>query len=228
MPESGRLIMERMLEPEVMDTWEEAIDYDTMDFTNVNTAFAAEAIALGPKKQALVLDAGTGTGRIPVLICEMTPQWQIVAIDLAANMLKIASERIKQAKLQQQISCELVDAKKLPYADGIFDMVISNSLVHHLPEPRSFFQEIKRVTKPHSGILIRDLIRPENEVTMNALVANIGSEYNSHQQKLFRDSLQAALTIDEVKQLVSSVELAGVKIYQSSELHWTVARASTM
>jgi ubiquinone/menaquinone biosynthesis C-methylase UbiE len=228
MPESGRLIMERMLEPEVMDTWEEAIDYDTMDFTNVNTAFAAEAIALGPKKQALVLDAGTGTGRIPVLICEMTPQWQIVAIDLAANMLKIASEHIKQAKLQQQISCELVDAKKLPYADGIFDMVISNSLVHHLPEPRSFFQEIKRVTKPHSGILIRDLIRPENEVTMNALVANIGSEYNSHQQKLFRDSLQAALTIDEVKQLVSSVKLAGVEIYQSSELHWTVARAWTM
>jgi ubiquinone/menaquinone biosynthesis C-methylase UbiE len=228
MPASGRLIMERMLEPEVMDTWEEAIEYDTMDFTNVNTAFASEAIALCPKKQALVLDAGTGTGRIPVLICEMTPQWQIVAIDLAANMLKIATQHIEKANLQQQISCELVDAKQLPYAHGIFDLVISNSLVHHLPDPLPFFQEIKRVTKPNSGILIRDLVRPENEVTMNSLVANIGSEYNSHQQKLFRDSLQAALTIDEVKQLVSSAELAGVKIYQSSELHWTVTRTGTM
>ncbi|ULP70413.1 hypothetical protein BDGGKGIB_00029 [Nodularia sphaerocarpa UHCC 0038] len=37
--------MQRILESEVMDTWEEAIEYDAMDFTEVNTAFALEAIA---------------------------------------------------------------------------------------------------------------------------------------------------------------------------------------
>ncbi|MEA5581415.1 class I SAM-dependent methyltransferase [Nodularia harveyana UHCC-0300] len=219
--------MQRIMEPEVMDTWEEAIDYDTMNFAEVNRAFALDAIALNPNPQSFVLDAGTGTGRIPILICKINPQWQILAIDLAANMLRIASENIQQANLQQQITCELVDAKNLPYTDGVFDMVISNSLVHHLPDPLPFFQELKRVTKPNSGILIRDLLRPANQVILNTLVESVGNEYNSHQKKLFRDSLQAALTIDEVEQLVSSVDLVGVKIYQSSELHWTIERAGT-
>ncbi|YAF98622.1 MAG: class I SAM-dependent methyltransferase [Nodularia sp. CChRGM 3473] len=219
--------MQRLLEPEVMDTWEEAVEYDAMDFTEVNTAFAEEAIALGPKEQGLVLDAGTGPGRIPVLICQMCPQWQITAIDLAENMLQIASQHVQQAGLQQQIRLELVDAKNLPYEDQVFDLVTSNSLVHHLPDPLPFFQELKRVTKPNGGIFIRDLLRPVDEVTMNALVDSIGHEYDAHQKKLFRDSLHAALTIDEVNQLISTVGLAGVQVYQSSYRHWTAKRGWT-
>lgn len=38
-------MMERVLEPEVMDSLTEAIEYDAMDFTEVNTAFAKSAIA---------------------------------------------------------------------------------------------------------------------------------------------------------------------------------------
>ncbi|GBE94387.1 class I SAM-dependent methyltransferase [Nostoc cycadae] len=217
--------MERVLEPEVMDTWEEAIDYDAMDFTEVNTAFAKEAIALCPTEQCLVLDAGTGTGRIPVLLGQMRPQWQLMAIDLAQNMLKIAAQHIQQAGLYEQISLALVDAKQLPYADGMFDLVISNSLIHHLPDPVPFFQEIKRVTKANSGLLIRDLLRPVDETTMNALVDSIGNEFDHRQQKLFRDSLHAALTLNEVNQLVTSVGLVGVRVYQSSDRHWTMERS---
>lgn len=217
--------MQRQLEPEVMDSLEEAIEYDAMDFTEVNTAFAKQAIALGPKEPGLVLDAGTGTGRIPILIAQMRPQWQIIAIDLGENMLQIASEHIQEKGLQQQIRWELVDAKKLPYADGLFDLVISNSLVHHLPEPVMFFSELKRITKLNSGIFIRDLFRPANEEAMKTLVESIGVEYNEHQKKLFRDSLHAALTLDEVNQLIVDVGLVGVKVYQSSDRHWTAERS---
>lgn len=59
--------MQRVLEPEVMDSWEEAVAYDAMDFTEVNAAFAQRAIALAPTA-AKVLDAGTGTARIPLLL----------------------------------------------------------------------------------------------------------------------------------------------------------------
>ncbi|MFO7031570.1 SAM-dependent methyltransferase, partial [Limnospira fusiformis CCALA 023] len=37
--------MKRVLEPEVMDSWSEAVEYDSMDFSEVNRAFAEEAIA---------------------------------------------------------------------------------------------------------------------------------------------------------------------------------------
>jgi hypothetical protein len=58
-------MMERVLESEVMDSLTEAIEYDAIDFTEVNTAFALMAIALGPP-QGIIVDTGTGTGRIPV------------------------------------------------------------------------------------------------------------------------------------------------------------------
>jgi ubiquinone/menaquinone biosynthesis C-methylase UbiE len=106
--------MQRVTEPEVMDTQEEAIAYDAMDFTEVNTAFAKRAIELG-SLSGLMLDAGTGTARIPILICQERPQWQIIGIDLAESMLQVGRKNVEQAGLQQQITLESVDAKQLPY-----------------------------------------------------------------------------------------------------------------
>lgn len=215
--------MQRVLEPEVMDTSQEAVEYDAMDFTEVNAAFAKLAIELGPQS-GIVLDAGTGTARIPIIICQQCPQWQIIGIDLAQNMLLIGSKNVEHAGLQKQIALELVDSKQLPYPDGQFEMVISNSLIHHLPNPQPFLLEIKRVLKPNGAILIRDLIRPADEATMDAMVDSIGTEYNEHQKMLFRDSLHAAFTVDEVNELVQKAGLEGVQVYQSSDRHWTAQR----
>ena len=215
--------MQRKLEPEVMDSWEEAVEYDAMDFTIVNTAFAQLAIELGPPK-AKVLDAGTGTARIPILICQQRPQWEITAIDMAQNMLLIASQNVAQASLQQQISLECVDAKQLPYPDGYFDMVISNSLIHHLPNPQPFLQELQRVLKPNGAILLRDLIRPQDTEMVNNFVASIGTEYSDHQKQLFRDSLLAAFTLEEVNKIVENSGLKCIRVYQSSDRHWTAER----
>jgi ubiquinone/menaquinone biosynthesis C-methylase UbiE len=215
--------MQRVLEPEVMDTWEDAIEYDSMDFTEVNTAFAKLAVELGPPT-GHVLDTGTGTARIPILICQMRPQWKLTAIDFSHNMLLVGAQNVEAAGLQQQIQLEQVDAKQMPYPDNDFDMVISNSIVHHLPDPLPFFREVKRVLKPKGAILLRDLLRPADEATMDAHVSSIGEEYNEYQRKLFRDSLNASFTLDEVNQLVQAAGLEGVKVYQSSDRHWTAQR----
>lgn len=216
--------MQRVLEPEVMDTWEEAVEYDAMDFVEVNTAFADHAIALG-LPGGLVLDAGTGTARIPIMIAQRCPQWQIIGIDLSKNMLKLGQENINQAGVQAQVSLEYVDAKRLPYPDRHFDAVISNSIIHHLPDPLPFLQELKRVLKPNGGILLRDLLRPKDEVAVDALVAAIGPEYNPHQRQLFRDSLCAAFRLEEIRDLFNAAGLLDVQVYQSSDRHWTAERA---
>jgi ubiquinone/menaquinone biosynthesis C-methylase UbiE len=217
--------MQRVLEPEVMDTLQEAIEYDSMDFVDVNTAFAEHAIKLGAST-GLVLDAGTGTARIPILICQRHPNLQIIGIDLAQNMLDIGKKNISSAGLQQQITLELVDSKNLPYSDGQFDMVISNSLVHHLPDPVPFFKEIKRVLKSEGAIFIRDLLRPEDETAINNIVERICTGYNEHQTMLVRNSLHAALTIPEVEEMLKIAGITGTKVYQSSDLHWTGEKSS--
>ncbi len=219
----NQVTLPRILEPEVMDSWEEAVEYDAMDFTEVNTAFAESVIELGPNCAANILDVGTGTARIPLLIASRCPQWRIWGIDLAKNMLQLGLQHVKNAGLEQQIFLETVDAKKMPYPDGQFQMVVSNSLVHHLPDPLPFFREVARVLQPQGTILIRDLIRPTDVETMDALVASIGTEYDEQQKKLFRDSLNAALTLDEVHDLIKQANLSNVKVYQSSDRHWTAA-----
>ena len=219
--------MQRVLETEVMDSWEEAVEYDAMDFVEVNKAFAQRVVELGPPLFARVLDAGTGPARIPVLLCQMCSQWEVFGIDLAKNMLQIGLQHVEQAGLQQQITLEVVDVKHLPYRDRHVEMVVSNSLVHHLPDPLPFFLEVSRVLKPNGAILIRDLIRPPDEKTLNDIVESIGAEYDTRQKQLFRDSLYAALTLDEVNQLISQASLQDVIVYQSSERHWTAERMSS-
>ncbi|WP_448563270.1 class I SAM-dependent methyltransferase [Trichothermofontia sp.] len=220
--------MERTLEPEMMDTWAEAIAYDAMDFTAVNTDFAEFAIALGPPAATSatvnILDLGTGTARIPILIAQRRPQWQIVAIDLSENMLKVGANNVQAAGCQAQISLEWVDAKQLPYHDAQFDLVIANSIVHHLPNPLPCLREVQRVLKPGGGLLLRDLLRPADRATVEAIVARMGPEYDAHQAQLFHDSLCAAFTLAEVEAMVTTVGLVDVQVYQSSDRHWTIAR----
>ena len=215
--------MQRVTEPEVMDSPQEAIEYDAMDFSDVNTAFAERAIELGPS-QGMILDAGTGTARIPILMCQRRPQWQITGIDLAQSMLDVGQKNIEYSGLQDHIKLELVDAKQLPYPDACFDMVVSNSLVHHLPDPLPFLLELKRVLKSNGAILMQDLIRPDSQERLNAIVEKVVADCNAHQQQLFRDSLHAAFTLDEVSELLQQAGLEGVKVYQSSERHWTAQR----
>ncbi|MDY7015073.1 MAG: class I SAM-dependent methyltransferase [Cyanobacteriota bacterium] len=217
--------MKRVLEPEVMDTPQEAREYDEMDFLEVNSDFARRAIALSPPT-ARGLDAGTGTARIPILICQERPQWQIVGIDLARAMLDRGRHNLAAAGLEERVTLECVDAKQMPYADASFDLVLSNSLVHHLPDPLPFFQEMKRVLKPRGAILIRDLLRPPTAERVDRMVEAVGSESSPHQRKLFRDSLCAALTIEEIEQLFARSRLEGLRIYQSSDRHWTAERAA--
>ena len=157
-------------------------------------------------------------------MCQKRPQYLITAVDLAQSMLTVAQSNIEAAELNQRIRLERIDTKRMPYPDLEFDMVISNSLAHHLPEPLAFLREVKRLIKPGGAILIRDLIRPDDDTIVDSLVAKIGDNYDLHQQQLFRDSLKAALTLAEVQASIDLIGLAGVKVYQSSELHWSIER----
>jgi ubiquinone/menaquinone biosynthesis C-methylase UbiE len=167
---------------------------------------------------------GTGPARIPVLMAQLRSQWQIVGIDLSTNMLKLGDRHVQAAGLSDRIELELVDAKQMPYADASFDVVVSNSIVHHIPDPLLCWREMRRVLKPNGGLFVRDLLRPDDLDTFDRLVKGIGAEYDAHQTQLFRDSLQAALTLADVEQMVVAAGLTDVRVYQSSDRHWTAER----
>lgn len=223
----------RILEPEVMDTAEEAVDYNTMDHSQVNRVFVDDLLsaldgsrfkndAENAKSSLTVLDVGTGTALIPIELCRRSDRFQLTAVDLARAMLDVARQNVESAGLSDRIALECLDAKGLPYRDEEFDVVMSNSILHHIPEPAACLAEMLRVVSPGGLLFVRDLMRPADSPELERLVTLYAGDANAHQRQMFRDSLHAALTVDEVR--TQGVALGvGIKcVQQTSDRHWTL------
>lgn len=156
------VMLSRVLEPEVMDSPEEASDYDAMDHTAVNRAFVDDLLTIADPQQSkgTILDVGTGTARIPIELCGREKSLRVVGIDMSASMLRVGHSNVNSARLMDRIALELIDAKRMPYDNDRFVCVISNSIVHHIPDPAVVLSEAGRVTAPGGTLFFRDLLRP--------------------------------------------------------------------
>src|SRR6266478_3851873 len=161
-------MLPRTLEPEVMDSADEARDYDAMDHAAVNRAFVADFLAVWNGRSPL-LDVGTGTAQIPIELCRQSATARVTAIDLAEQMLRVGQENVRRAGLEERVSLRCCDAKAMPFAAHSFTGVISNSIVHHIPEPAGVFQEMVRVVEHGGQLFVRDLLRPGDEATLQKL-----------------------------------------------------------
>ncbi len=229
-------MLARVLEPEVMATAAEAIDYDAMDHSAVNRLFVTdflfaalearlpvdgEALPGSQSTTVEILDLGTGTAQIPIELCRRAPGARVTAVDLAAEMLQVAKINVQSASLADRIRLERIDAKRLPYRDGQFAAVISNSIVHHIPEPAGALAEAVRVVRAGGLVFIRDLLRPPDDAMVRRLVETYAAGCNVHQRKMFDDSLRAALNLDEIRALVADLGFAPESVQATSDRHWT-------
>ncbi len=218
-------MLSRVLEPEVMDTTEDAVDYNAMDHTHVNRVFVDDLLRVWPKSEQTprVFDAGTGTAQIPIELLGRGIAAKVVAADAAIEMLRIARKNITAAGLDDAITCVECDCKWLPDPDAAFDIVMSNSIIHHIPEPFMVFGECWRILKPGGLLFVRDLHRPQSESERSSLVDQYAAGANDHQRRLFSDSLRAALTVDEVRDLVQPLGIPASSITMTSDRHWTLS-----
>ena len=224
-------MLDRVLEPEVMDTTEEAVDYNGMDHSHVNRVFVDDFLSalgsIGPQVAPTpspwhVFDAGTGTALIPIELLQRGFPAVVTASDLAEAMLVVARDNVCAAGFESSINLVLRDCKQLPDPDETYDAVISNSIVHHIPEPRRVLHELWRVLKSGGIFFIRDLMRPADQDTLEHLVNTYAGDANDHQRQMFRDSLHAALTVAEVRQIVEQLGIAPDAVQATSDRHWTI------
>ena len=212
--------LERVLEPEVMDSVSEAQDYDNMDHGAVNQLFVNDLLEAGAMGMQ-VLDLGTGTAQIPVQLCRQHDTCQVMAIDLAANMLDFARYNIEAEGLIERIFLQQIDSKELLFDTESFDTVMSNSIIHHIPQPSTVLSEALRVTRPGGLLFFRDLLRPDTSEQVSQLVQQYAGSENEHQQQMFDDSLRAALSLDEIRQLITELGIDTESVQATSDRHWT-------
>ncbi len=222
-------MLARVLEPEVMDTAQEAADYDVMDNREPNERFCADCLQFAHFTRAL--DVGTGTALIPIEMCKRSPRLTMVGVDLAEHMLALAKRNVERAGLAARIELRKIDAKSLPFADGELEAVVSNSIVHHIPDPAHALREMIRVARRF--VFVRDLLRPESDAEVARLVALHGGEppspsredveRHARQIALLDASLRAALTVDEIGAMLATFGVPRSAVAQTSDRHFTLA-----
>jgi ubiquinone/menaquinone biosynthesis C-methylase UbiE len=212
----------RVLEPEVIDTPQEAFDYDAMDHLEVNQKFVNDLLAW-ERLSGEVLDLGTGPGQIPIEMCERTTRVQILAVDLSPTMLDLARGNIEVAEWTDRIQLDRIDAKQLPYENGRFACVMSNSIVHHIPTPSVMLAETLRVLAPGGAIFFRDLARPEDDTAVRKLVEKYAVYESRQQRRMYENSLRAALTLEEMQKEVAALGISPETVRMTSDRHWTWA-----
>jgi ubiquinone/menaquinone biosynthesis C-methylase UbiE len=213
-------MLARVLEPEVMDSPAEAAAYDAMDHAEVNRRFVADLLAAGPAEGEF-LDLGAGTAQIPIELSRQLPGARIVAVDQSASMLELAERNVRASGFRANIALLLADAKHLPQATGRFATVISNSIIHHIPQPADVLAESVRVAQPGGLLFVRDLLRPSDDTAVAQLLAAYAAEASAHARRMFDDSLRAALSLDEIRALVVGLGFDPSTVTATSDRHWT-------
>jgi ubiquinone/menaquinone biosynthesis C-methylase UbiE len=215
-------MLQRLLEPEVMDSDADAREYDAMDHAAVNAQFVSDLLAVlgNLAGQLRVLDLGTGTAQIPIELCRSAPQIHITAIDAAESMLALARENTVAAGLDDRITLVRADAKQFVTV-RVFDVVISNSILHHIPEPRDVIAAAIGAAKPGGRQFHRDLCRPRDESELERLVSTYTADATPYQRRLFADSLRAALTLEEMRGIVVEFGFPRESVQMTSDRHWT-------
>ncbi|MCC6944201.1 MAG: class I SAM-dependent methyltransferase [Thermomicrobiales bacterium] len=214
--------MKRVLEPELMDNAAQARAYAKADFSEENQGFVDRFREYFPDwSGGHAVDLGCGPGDIPIRFLRAYPDARVTAIDASRPMLDLAAEAIAGAGLTDRITlcCERFQSLALPEQA---DALLSNSLVHHVPNPLQFWFRLKQLAKPDACILVMDFLRPESPEAAQALVEQYAADEDPILKRDFYHSLLAAFTEDDVAAQLAEMNLSRLLIDVPDDRHWVV------
>jgi ubiquinone/menaquinone biosynthesis C-methylase UbiE len=216
--------MERIPEPDLMNEVEQACAYAEADFAEPHNYWIEllQQSLLDLPQTGLALDLGCGPGDITIRFARAFPGWTIDGVDGAAAMLNYGYAAVQQAELGDRV--QLVESY-LPEGDAphlVYDLISSNSLLHHLTDSSVLWQSIHRWSRPGTWIFIMDLMRP----TTPAIAAQFVSQYAANEpeilQRDFYNSLLAAYSIPEIEAQLQQAELSHLSVKPVSDRHFMI------
>lgn len=107
-----------------------------------------------------------------------------------------------------------------------FDLIISNSLLHHLPDPSVLWTQISRqiAVADNQGVqlYVMDLRRPANTVKAQEIVDTYAENEPEILRRDFYNSLLAAFTPEEVRTQLEEAGLGHLDVHLPSDRHLLV------
>ena len=117
---------------------------------------AIQRMAIAPDDR--ILEVGVGTG---INACLYPRDCVVTGIDLSAPMLDKARDRFARKGIHN-VRLHEMDAAKISFADGSFDIVYAPYLISVVPDPVAVVREMYRVCRPGGRIIFLNHFRSEN------------------------------------------------------------------
>ncbi|WIF94040.1 class I SAM-dependent methyltransferase [Caminicella sporogenes] len=128
------------------DSWYKTKFGSFIDMVETDLAFKL----FKPKRGMRILDIGCGTGNFSIKLAKMG--CKVIGIDISDEMLKIARKKAKKEGLD--IEFYNMDVYNLRFEDDYFDGAFSMAAFEFIKEPERAIEEIFRVVKKKSQIMI--------------------------------------------------------------------------
>lgn len=214
--------MKRTPEPELMDSFAQVAAYAAADFAEGNQAFAARVVeALRDIASGRLIDLGCGPGDICRRIAAHLKSWRIEGLDAGPNMLDTARRHTVAHPAGERIDFRLSHLPDDRLPEHAYQAVVSNSLLHHLPEPAALWSTIRRIGAPGAYVQVMDLERPSTRTAAKSLVEQYAIDEPTVLREDFLNSLHAAYTAEEVEKQLNRAGLL-LAVERISDRHWLV------
>ncbi|WP_089724094.1 class I SAM-dependent methyltransferase [Candidatus Thiosymbion oneisti] len=217
--------MQRRPEPELMTEAEQARAYAQADSSEPNALFIRllDALKPGELTGTRALDLGCGPADITLRFLKAYPQAECDALDGSAAMLgearRALDERPGLARRCRLVR-DVLPSTRIP--QSAYDLVLSNSLLHHLHDPQVLWQSIRTAAKPGASVLVMDLMRPPSAMWAESLVVAYAADAPEVLRKDFRNSLFAAFEPQEVVAQLKQAGLSELEVGVVSDRHLAV------
>lgn len=103
-----------------------------------------------------ILDIGTGTGQLPIMLAQNNKNYQITAIDLSGECLEIAQAKAVSAGVDSQINFTLIDLMNDNWKAKSFDLIVSTCSMHHWRNPVGILTKARQLLADNGEIWILD------------------------------------------------------------------------
>ena len=217
--------MKRIPEPELMDTDEQARAYAAADFSTAHQSYVTLFSETFPKRpaKATVLDLGCGPADVTIRFANANPGYTFHAVDGSAAMLNCARQALKsRRRLIQRIKLVGGYIPGVPILRKGYDLILSNSFLHHLHDPKVLWRCIRRHAKTGTLVFITDLFRPASRARAKALVRKYSHAEPPILKRDFYHSLLAAFTAGEIEKQLAAAGLDRLRVQVISDRHLMV------
>ena len=203
-----------------MEQKEQAYAYANADFSNSNELFLEKLFEFcSITDETKILDVGCGDGEIPIEIYKKTKS-KITVLDGSSAML---DEFSKKMSVNNVDDIKIIQRRyeDTHLSEKSFDILISNSVLHHVKSPKKFWEKSFNLVRQQGQIVLMDLFRPSNEHELLTILDKYGGN-NPVLLNDFENSLRAAYTPYEVEGQLSSFPGISSSVKAISDRHFFV------